>query len=70
MKKPRLSVIQENDSGRNLVFKDTATGAIMSRAATARKIEQGTYPNYHVRRVNGLKTPASNPNSREWDNLG
>ena len=33
-------------------------------------IEQGAYPDYHVRKVEGKRTPASNPDTGKKNNLG
>lgn len=70
MPKQRVTVTRESDTGRNLGFHDNKTGADMTRAVFVKQIEQGNYDGYHVRKVNGVKTPASNPNGRESDNLG
>ena len=32
-------------------------------------IEEGLYPDYHIRVINGVKTPVSDPNRYENDNL-
>jgi hypothetical protein len=66
----RVSVTRESGSGRNQQFHDNRTGRNMSREEFVRQIERGTYPNYHVRKINGVKTPASNPDSSENNNLG
>lgn len=66
----RIAVTKESDSGRNLGFKDTRTGERLSRAGLVQKIEQGMYSNYHVREINGVKTPVSNPDRSEGNNLG
>jgi len=66
----RISVTQESDSGRNQRFHDNYTGQNMSRQEFVRKIENGGYPNYHVRKINGVKTPVSNPDNSENNNLG
>ena len=42
----------------------------MTRARFVREIERGNYSNYHVRDVNGFKTPVSNPDVKEGNNLG
>jgi len=70
MAKPRVTVTKESDTGRNLGFQDNITGAEMTRAGFVKQIEQGKFDNYHVREINGVKTPVSNPNGRESDNLG
>jgi uncharacterized protein DUF3892 len=69
MPRKRITVTRESDSGRNQEFHANSTGADMTRAAFIKKIEQGGYPNYHVRRVNGVKTPVSNPDGKEGNNL-
>ncbi len=66
----RVTVVSESSSGRNLRFRDNATGMEMSRAQFVRKIEQGDYPRHHVRLIDGVKTPASNPDDSENNNLG
>lgn len=69
-KRPRVVVTQESDSGRNLKFHNNNTGQDMSRRQFVREIEQGRCKGYHVRNINGVKTPAANPNDRDCDNLG
>ena len=65
----RINVTQESNSGRNQQFHDNRSGADMTRAQFVRAIEQGNYENYHVRNINGVKTPVSNPDGREGNNL-
>ena len=69
MGRKRITVTQESNSGRNQRFHDNYTGADMSRAQFVREIEQGAYDNYHVRRVNAVKTPVSNPDAKRNNNL-
>lgn len=66
----RIKVINETDSGRNQRFHDNFTGADMTRAQFVREIEHGHYSNYHVRKINGVKTPVSNPDGNPRNNLG
>ncbi len=66
----KVSVTSESNSGRNERFHDNYTGADMSRAKFVSEIEKGNYPNYHVRDLNGVKTPASNPDKSSNNNLG
>ncbi len=42
----------------------------MTRAEFVRQIEAGKYSGYHVREVNGVKTPAANPDGNARNNLG
>jgi len=69
MANKRIKVISETDTGRNTNFHDNRTGADMSRAQFVKKIEGGDYGNYHIRKINGLKTPVSNPDNTEGNNL-
>ena len=66
----RVTVVSETDTGRNQVFRDNLTGRVMSRPEFVRQIEAGAYSNYHVRVIDGVSTPASNPDSSEGNNLG
>lgn len=65
----RISVISESESGRNQQFRDNRTGRRITRAEFVNKIEGGRYDNYHVRVINGVKTPVSNPDRSEDNNL-
>lgn len=66
----RISVITESDSGRNSRFKDNKTGQQMSRRQLVSKISQGSYAGYHIRKINNLATPVSDPDNRKGNNLG
>lgn len=66
----RIIVTNETQSGRNTHFRDTRTGQDMTRPQFVRQIEAGNYQNYHVRVIDGVKTPVSNPDSSERNNLG
>jgi hypothetical protein len=68
--KKRLTVIKESDSGRNERFKDNQTGEEKTRAQVVRDIEAGKLPGYHVREIDGVKTPVSNPDKSNNNNLG
>ena len=39
------------------------------RPELVRQIEKGNYPGYHVRKINNVKTPASNLDKSENNNL-
>lgn len=69
-RKPRVEVTRENESGRNQRFRDVKTGREMSRPEFVREIKQGHYSDYHVRKINGIETPASNPDNSDRNNLG
>jgi hypothetical protein len=65
-----VKVTQEDPSGRNERFHDPARSRDMSRAEFVNRIQNGQYPEYHVRKVHGLNTPVSNPDRSEGNNLG
>jgi hypothetical protein len=69
MARKRVTVTQENDTGRNLRFHDNYTGEDMSRPAFVRQIKEGNYPHYHIRTIHGVETPVSNPDGSEHNNL-
>ncbi len=62
-------VTSESESGRNQNFHDNKSGKDMTRAGFVKEIEQGNYNSYHVRVINGVKTPVSNPDGKEGNNL-
>ena len=64
-----VKMTRETESGRNTRFVDVRTGREMSRPEFVRAIESDQYPDYHVREINGLKTPVSNPDRSEGNNL-
>ncbi|MCL2383541.1 MAG: DUF3892 domain-containing protein [Oscillospiraceae bacterium] len=70
MQKKTVRVTKESDTGRNIKFKDIATGREKTRPQFVKEIEQGKYPNYHIRKIDGIKTPVSNPDGKEYNNLG
>lgn len=66
-KQKKIQVVSESETGRNerfLVGKKT-----MSREKLVSSIENGNHPDYHVRNIDGVKTPASNPDSSKNNNL-
>jgi len=69
MARQRVTVTRESGSGRNQQFHDNYTGQDMTRPQFVREIESGNYENYHVREINGLKTPVSNPDGTKNNNL-
>lgn len=69
MARKRVSVIKESDSGRNQCFHDNFKDKDMSRAQFVKEIKKGAYENYHIRKINGVETPVSNPDSNKNNNL-
>lgn len=62
-------VTVESGSGRNQRFHDNKTGKDMNRFEFVQEIKRGNFPDYHVREVNGIPTPVSNPDGRKGNNL-
>ena len=65
----RIKVTHEEDSGRNTNFHDNFTGNDMTRQEFVNEIKSGNYPNYHIRNINGIETPVSNPDPNKNNNL-
>ena len=70
MPSKRVTVTRESSTGRNTRFHDNRTGRDMSRPQFVRAIENEQYSNYHVRNINNVPTPVSNPDRRTNNNLG
>lgn len=68
--KKRISVTVENSTGRNIGFHDNYTGKNMNRAQFVNQIRNNNYKNYHIRNINGIATPCSNPDGSVNNNLG
>ncbi len=52
------------------VTDESSTGQDMTRSQFVREIDSGNYDRYHVSEINGVKTPVSNPDGSENNNLG
>ncbi|MBC2120328.1 hypothetical protein [Listeria marthii] len=65
----RITVTSEDSSGRNKNFHDNFKGTDMTREQFVKEIKQGNYKKYHVRNVNGVATPVSNPDKTRNNNL-
>lgn len=65
----RITVTKQSETGRNERFHDNFTGADMSRAQFVSQIKKGNYENYHIRNINGVPTPVSNPDKTKNNNL-
>ena len=70
MGRKRVIVTKESSTGRNSSFHDNYTNQDMTRNEFVKKIENGDYPNHHIRIINQIKTPISNPDSKKNNNLG
>lgn len=64
----QVKVVRESNTGRNEGFQDGNKN--MTRNQFVKEIKQGNYENYHIRNINGVDTPVSNPDSSKKDNLG
>lgn len=65
----RVITTNQSSTARNLNFKDTKSGRYMTRQDFVRSIKAGNYENYHVRLINGIETPVSNPDKSKNNNL-
>lgn len=65
----RVSTTSESGSGRNQRFRDNYNRKNMTRNQFVSQIQNGNYKNYHVRNINGVKTPVSNPDRSKNNNL-
>ncbi|QAT48545.1 hypothetical protein EQM14_01425 [Caproiciproducens sp. NJN-50] len=70
MSNPRVTVNAEDSNGRNQTFHDNQTNRNMNRKQFVKSIEKGNYEDYHVRKINNVKTPCSNPDCSKNNNLG
>jgi len=61
--------IKETTTGRNVKFQDIKTRETMTRAQLVNEIKRGSQPDYHIREINGIKTPVSNPDKKTSNNL-
>ena len=61
---------KETNTWRNIIFQDLKTWKTMTRNQLVKEIDKWNYPNYHIRIINGKKTPVSNPDWKKWNNLG
>lgn len=69
MARKRIITTYESDTWRNLKFHDNYTWDDMTRAQFVKEIERGNYDNYHIREINWVKTPVSNPDNKVNNNL-
>lgn len=70
MSRKRITVTSETDSGRNKTFHDNYNGQDMTRPQFVKEIKNGNYDNFHIRKINGVDTPVSNPDTKKNNNLG
>ena len=60
-----LKTINESNTERNLIFLDTKNNKELTLEQLVKMIEKGKYPKYHIRIINGIKTPCSNPDKNK-----
>lgn len=70
MARKQISVVEQTETGRNEQFRINGTGEVVSREELVGRIDNGEFPNYHTREIQGVKTPVSNPDGKEGNNLG
>jgi len=69
MARKRVSTILESDTGRNLKFRDNYQKKTMTNNQFVKEIKAGNYPKHHVRAIDGVATPVSNPDGSKNNNL-
>lgn len=69
MARKRVSVTRESKTGRNEQFRDNYSKTNMTRNQFVNNIKSGKYDNYHIRNINGVDTPVSNPDGSKNNNL-
>lgn len=67
--KKRVEVTKETETGRNEKFRDNKTKEDMTLKQFVKKIKKDEYPEYHIRDINGVETPVSNPDGKKDNNL-
>ncbi|MCK5050212.1 MAG: hypothetical protein KAS53_00635 [Candidatus Cloacimonetes bacterium] len=70
MARKRVSVTEETETGRNKKFHDNFNKRDMTDKQFVKEIKNGNYENYHIRKINGIETPVSNPDKSKNNNLG
>lgn len=68
--KSLVIVIEESKTGENLTFYDIDQKTILSKGEFVSQINQGLYPNYTVKNINGKETPVSKRDRFNFNNLG
>lgn len=64
----KIKATAENKSGRNTHFR-VGNRTNVSRATVVREIKNGQHQDYHVRKINGVDTPVSNPDKTTNNNI-
>lgn len=64
----KIKATSENKTGRNTHF-DVGSRSNVTRAQVVREIKNGQHPDYHVREINGVLTPVSNPDKTTNNNI-
>ena len=65
----RLKTIKQSSTWRNIKFKDNFKWNVFTRIEVVKKIQRWELKNYHIRNINWVKTPVSNPDSTKNNNL-
>lgn len=69
MVKKSITVAREKPSGLNTHFNVPGQG-VVTRGVLAGQVQRGEHDGYHVRRVDGRRVIASNPDGSTRNNLG
>lgn len=68
MPKKPIKVVRESDTGRNEIFQ--VGNGFMNRERLVSSIKNGNHDDYHIRKINNVETPVSNPDKNKRNNLG
>ena len=64
-----IIVKEKSTTGRNIKFQNKYTGESMTLLQFIGAIKNSQYTGYHLRKVNGVETPVSNPDNKKRNNL-
>ncbi len=64
-----VETLKETATGRNIKFIEKSNGQEITRSQFVKKIKNGQYQGYHIRKINRTKTPVLNPDKSESNNL-
>ena len=68
--KGRVIVIEESETGENILFFDLEKKILLSKKEFVSKIKDGDYEHYEVRDIDGEETPVSKRDGYSINNLG
>jgi len=70
VKRSKYVTVTSVKGNSNMTFSDPVAGIIMNRNEFVQAIRDKLYRNYHIRRINNIEVPVSNPDGDGGNNLG